>query len=118
MAAPLDNFCSTIIISLNPELKGRGESLARKSEINQFATISKALGHPARLKIVEFLRKKGSCICGDINEQLDLSPSTVSEHLRILKNAGLIEGEIQGVKRCYCLNLQSFKAFQDYLSRF
>ena len=92
--------------------------MSRKSDIEHFATVSKALGHPARLRIIEFLKKKGSCICGDINKQVDLSPSTVSEHLRILKEAGLIIGEIQGVKRCYCLNLKSFKAFQQYLTRF
>ena len=92
--------------------------MARKKDVNNIAVVAKALGHPARIKIVEFLRKKGSCICGEINEQVDLSPSTVSEHLKILKKAELICGEIQGVKRCYCLNTKNFRLLADYLNKF
>ena len=72
----------------------------------QIAQIAKALSHPARVAILIFLSKKKSCICGDIVEELPLSQSTVSQHLKEMKKAGLIDGEIDGPRVCYCLNLQ------------
>lgn len=88
-----------------------------EDEIKLLQQVSKALGHPVRLKIVQILKEKGTCICGDMNLELDVSPSTASEHLKILKNAGLVCGEIQGVKRCYCLNLKTFKEYRLLLNR-
>jgi DNA-binding transcriptional ArsR family regulator len=70
----------------------------------QIAMIAKALGHPARVAIIMMLLKKQTCICGDIVEELPLSQSTVSQHLKELKEAGLIKGEISGVKTCYCID--------------
>ena len=70
----------------------------------RLARIFKALGHPARLKIVRHLLLRDECICGDIVEQLPLAQSTVSQHLKILKEAGLIQGKISGPKTCYCIN--------------
>lgn len=64
----------------------------------------KALGHPARIKLLRILSAKGVCISGDLAEAIDLAPSTVSEHLRILKEAGLVQGTIDGPRRCYCIN--------------
>jgi len=66
--------------------------------------LCKALGHPARVKIIRILSEKGTCISGDLAEAIDLAPSTASEHLRILKEAGLVQGTIEGPRRCYCVN--------------
>lgn len=71
---------------------------------NRKAELYKALGHPARIAIVEFLIKKDSCVCGDIVDELPLSQSTISQHLKELKNVGIIKGDIEGVKTCYCID--------------
>jgi ArsR family transcriptional regulator len=77
----------------------------------------KALGHPARLAIVRYLAtQRGRCTCGDIVEQLPLAQSTVSQHLKILKDAGLITGEIEPPRVCYCLNEQAFAALKRSLA--
>jgi predicted transcriptional regulator len=75
----------------------------------QIALLAKALGHPARVAIIRLLLKKQTCICGDIVDELPLSQSTVSQHLKELKEAGLIQGEITGVKTCYCINESNWK---------
>lgn len=71
---------------------------------NDLALVTKALGHPARIAILQFLVEKKSCICGDIVEELPLSQSTVSQHLNELKKAGLIKGDIDGPSVCYCID--------------
>ena len=71
---------------------------------NELALLAKALGHPARIAILQFLIQKKSCICGDIVEELPLSQSTVSQHLNELKKAGLIKGDIEGPSVCYCID--------------
>src|SRR6188474_827790 len=74
------------------------------SKDNKIARFAKALAHPARIAILQLLIKKQSCICGDIVEELPLSQSTVSQHLKELKEAGLIKGDIDGAKVCYCID--------------
>jgi DNA-binding transcriptional ArsR family regulator len=71
---------------------------------NEIAFIAKALGHPARIAILQYLSERKSCVCGDIVEELPLSQSTVSQHLKELKKAGLIKGEIEGPSVCYCID--------------
>lgn len=83
---------------------------------NQLATVARAIGHPARIAILNYLSKKQSCVCGDIVDELPLSQSTVSQHLKELKEAGLIRGEIDGVKVCYCIDPVEWKAAQDILN--
>jgi len=68
------------------------------------ADLAKALGHPARLRILEILANTPGCICGDIVERLPLAQATVSQHLKELRRVGLIQGEIAGPRTCYCLN--------------
>ncbi len=75
---------------------------------NNLAKIFKALGHPARIAIIEFLLKADSCICGDIVNELPLSQATVSQHLRELKEIGLIKGNIEGNAICYCIDQEKF----------
>jgi DNA-binding transcriptional ArsR family regulator len=71
---------------------------------NDLATLAKALGHPARIAIIQFLVKRKACVCGDIVSELPLSQSTVSQHLKELKKAGLIKGDIEGPSVCYCID--------------
>ena len=82
---------------------------------NKIAMYAKALAHPARVAIVEMLLKKQTCVCGDIVDELPLSQSTVSQHLKELKNAGLIKGEIEGVKTCYCVDEKEWLQAKQYL---
>jgi DNA-binding transcriptional ArsR family regulator len=85
---------------------------------NRLAKYAKALAHPARIAILQFLAKKQSCMCGDIVEELPLSQSTVSQHLKELKEAGLITGEIDGAKVCYCIDGKAWKTAQGWLNSF
>jgi DNA-binding transcriptional ArsR family regulator len=78
-------------------------------ELAEKAVLFKALAHPARLRILQYLAKTQSCITGDISEELPLGRTTVNQHLKELKNAGLIQGHIEGVKTKYCLNPQKIK---------
>ena len=84
---------------------------------NKIAIIAKALGHPARLAIVEHLVKVNACICGEIVNVMPLAQPTVSQHLKELKNAGVIHGNIEGNAICYCIDTQAIKTMNDYLSR-
>jgi len=98
-----------------------GVALPGSSEMNvvAFARICKALGHPARVRILEHLRSTDRCICGEIVDILPLAQSTVSQHLKCLKNAGLIQGNVEGPRTCYCLNrdaLERFRQMADKLS--
>lgn len=86
------------------------------AKVNRAARYAKALGHPARIAILQYLSKQQSCMCGDIVEELPLSQSTVSQHLKELKDAGLIKGEIEGVKVCYCIDVKEWKAAQATLN--
>ena len=85
---------------------------------NKIAKYAKALAHPARVAILQLLLKKQNCICGDIVDELPLSQSTVSQHLKELKEAGLIKGDIDGVKICYCIDEKEWKNAQTFLSTF
>ena len=85
-------------------------------EQNKLATIAKALGHPARIAIIEFLLKVNDCICGDIVNELPLAQPTVSQHLKELKNAGIIKGNIEGNSICYCIDEHAFEVLNKYFS--
>lgn len=92
-----------------------------KSEVftehqNQIANLAKAIGHPARVAIIDFLLKQETCICKDIVDELPLSQPTISQHLRELKNVGLIKGTIEGNKVCYCLDKSGFEQLVNYYS--
>lgn len=83
---------------------------------NTIATLAKALGHPARIAIVEYLIKVDTCICGDIVNELPLAQPTVSQHLKELKNAGLIKGSIEGNAICYCIDKKAIEQLQAYFA--
>ena len=77
----------------------------------QFAAMAKAMGHPVRVRILRLLAERHACVTGDLVAELPLAQSTVSEHLRILRDAGLIQGEIEGPRTSYCLNAAGLAAF-------
>ncbi|MFZ1806839.1 MAG: metalloregulator ArsR/SmtB family transcription factor [Cyclobacteriaceae bacterium] len=83
---------------------------------NELAGLAKALGHPARVAILQFLAFKPSCVCGDIVDELPLSQSTVSQHLKELKNSGLIKGSIDGPSVCYCIDLEAWNQAKSRLT--
>ena len=85
---------------------------------NRLADMAKALAHPARIAILEFLAKKDTCICGDIVEELPLSQATVSQHLAELKRIGLIKGDIEGPRVCYCINQKAWQEAKQLLAQF
>jgi DNA-binding transcriptional ArsR family regulator len=82
---------------------------------NRLASLAKALAHPARIAILEQLLKHQTCICGDLVEELPLAQATVSQHLKELKVAGLIKGEIEGTSVCYCINEPVWEEAKDML---
>ncbi|WP_294822784.1 metalloregulator ArsR/SmtB family transcription factor [uncultured Flavobacterium sp.] len=84
---------------------------------NELAVLAKALGHPARIAIIEYLLKVDSCICGDIVNELPLAQPTVSQHLKELKNAGLIKGNIDGTAICYCISEAGFSKIKGFFEQ-
>ena len=83
---------------------------------NNIASVIKALGHPARIAIIEYIMKVDDCICGDIVNELPLSQPTVSQHLKELKMAGLIKGSVEGNAICYCIDEKTISKIQDYFA--
>ena len=83
---------------------------------NSIAALAKALGHPARVAIVEYLLSVDSCICGDIVNELPLAQPTVSQHLKELKSVGIIKGEIEGNAICYCVDESAIEKLQEYFA--
>jgi DNA-binding transcriptional ArsR family regulator len=86
-----------------------------KSQL-ELSAIAKVLGHPARIAILQFLARQKSCQCGDIVEELPLSQSTVSQHLKELKSVGLIKGSIDGPSICYCIDERNWNRFARLLN--
>ena len=84
---------------------------------NELAILMKALAHPARIAIIEYLIKTNNCICGDIVDELPLAQPTVSQHLKELKNTGLIKGSIEGTAICYCIDDKTWTRFQKILNQ-
>lgn len=75
----------------------------------EIALLTKALGHPARVKILRLLTHRESCICGDIVDEIELAQSTVSQHLKVLKEAGLVRGTVSGPSVCYCVDMTGLR---------
>lgn len=85
---------------------------------NRIASIAKVLGHPARVAILRLLIQKQECVCGDIVDELPLSQSTVSQHLKELKASGLLKGNVSGAKVCYCIDEKEWKLAKEKLDQF
>ena len=87
-------------------------------EQNHLAVMLKAMAHPARIAILQQIIKANACICGDLVEELGLAQATISQHLKELKTAGIIQGTIEGVSVCYCINPTVWNELQKQLSAF
>ena len=87
-------------------------------EQNEMAAIAKAIAHPARIAILQRLITTKACICGDLTEELGLAQATVSQHLKELKTAGLIQGTVEGTSVCYCINPKIWNVYRQILSGF
>ena len=85
---------------------------------NRLAGIFKALGHPARIAIIQQLVKSQACICSHLVEELGLAQATVSQHLKELKKAGIIQGTIEGASICYCIDPRTWKTYKAELDAF
>ena len=86
-------------------------------EQNDITILLKALAHPARIAIIEYLLSVDTCICNDIVDEIKLAQPTVSQHLKELKNAGIIQGEIDGKSICYCINPESLKKMEHFIDQ-
>jgi ArsR family transcriptional regulator len=84
----------------------------------ELSALVKALAHPARIAILQFLAGRKACVCGDIVDELPLSQSTVSQHLKELKNVGLIKGDIEGPSICYCIDEKAWQKAQKQIGEF
>ena len=88
------------------------DAFSRPMDTETFAAICKALAHPVRIRIVKHLRRLDTCICGEIVDNFPLAQSTVSQHLKILKQSGLIVGTVDGPRSCYCIDKNMLAAFK------
>ncbi|WP_214071747.1 metalloregulator ArsR/SmtB family transcription factor [Mucilaginibacter sp. dw_454] len=88
------------------------------NEQNELAMLLKAIAHPARIAILQHIIAANACICGDLVDELGLAQATISQHLKELKNAGIIQGTIEGVKTCYCINPETWQLISAQLGGF
>jgi ArsR family transcriptional regulator, arsenate/arsenite/antimonite-responsive transcriptional repressor len=88
------------------------------AEQNKLAIMAKALAHPARIAILEHLYKTEGCICGDIVDEIGLAQATISQHLKALKEVGLIQGNTEGSSVCYCIDTDNLITLSDLLGSF
>lgn len=86
--------------------------------INQIANIAKVFAHPARISILKYISEQEGCICNDLVDEIGLSQATISQHLSVIGDAGLLKGRFEGKKKCYCINTQRLEEFQMLLSSF
>jgi len=98
-----------------PDRAAETRGLTGREAIRDLARLAKALGHPARVRIVRMLVAKNTCVAGELADELPLAASTVSQHLKILKQAGIIKGEVDGPRRCYCVDRSVLAYFEALL---
>ncbi|WP_298352728.1 metalloregulator ArsR/SmtB family transcription factor [uncultured Dokdonia sp.] len=87
-------------------------------EQNQISLFSKVFGHPARVAILQHLFKINSCVCGDLVNEIGLAQPTISQHLKELKNLGLIKGNVEGTSVCYCINSENWTRMKEVMQQF
>ena len=96
-------------------MPGKIKTDLKEHTLKRSAQLAKALGHPARIAILKLLAERETCVCGDITDELPLAQSTISQHLKALKKAGIIQGEVDGVRTCYCLDEEGLREIQGLL---
>ena len=87
-------------------------------EQNDLANMAKAIAHPARIAILQHLVAANACICGDLVDELGLAQPTISQHLKELKGAGIIQGAVEGTTVCYCINPEIWNAYREFFTSF
>jgi ArsR family transcriptional regulator len=102
--------------STAPRCDSTPVTLPADATADDFAKLAWAIAHPARVQIVRLLIGREACVCGEIVDQLPLAQSTVSQHLKILKESGLIQGEVVGPKVCYCINRARLKELKGFVT--
>ncbi|MDG1778836.1 MAG: metalloregulator ArsR/SmtB family transcription factor [Flavobacteriaceae bacterium] len=85
---------------------------------NEIARFAKALGHPARVAILQHLFKINTCVCGDLVVEIGLAQATISQHLKVLKSLGLIKGNVEGTSVCYCIDNENWAKMKHIISNF
>ncbi|PST82751.1 transcriptional regulator [Pedobacter yulinensis] len=85
---------------------------------NEMALMAKAIAHPARIAILQHLVAKNACVCGDLVDELGLAQATISQHLKELKNAGIIQGTVEGARVCYCIDPNVWNEYQTLFNNF
>lgn len=110
--------CYITIVILRYIIMGLTKTEIFTEEQNQLSMLLKALAHPARIAILQQIIAAKACICGDLVDELGLAQATISQHLKELKNAEIIQGTIEGVKVCYCINPKTWKLLEKQFGRF
>ncbi|MEM6841710.1 MAG: metalloregulator ArsR/SmtB family transcription factor [Bacteroidota bacterium] len=85
---------------------------------NEIALFSKAFGHPARVAILQYLFRIDACVCGDIVDEIGLAQPTISQHLKELKHLGLIKGNVEGTRVCYCIDAENWSNMKEVMTQF
>jgi len=97
---------------------GASKSDIHSIEINEIAAIAKVFSHPARVAILQYISTQESCICNDIVDEIGLAQATISQHLKVINDAGLLKGTFEGKSLCYCLNVDRFQELQTLFNTF
>ena len=94
-----------------------GSCVVTRKQEERLAALAWGLAHPLRIRILRLLAKRETCVCGEIVEEMPVAQSTVSQHLKILKEAGLVQGEIDGPRVCYCINPMSLAELKELIGK-
>lgn len=87
-------------------------------QVSEIAAIAKVFAHPARVAILQYISQQNSCICNDLVDEIGLAQATISQHLKVINDAGLLKGNYEGKSLCYCLNVERFQKFQALFNSF
>jgi len=88
------------------------------NEINEIAAVAKVFSHPARVAILQYISTQEACICNDIVDEIGLAQATISQHLKVINDAGLLKGTFEGKSLCYCINVERFQELQELFNSF
>ncbi len=105
-------------IAMKESIMGLAKTEIFTDTENQIALFAKAFGHPARVKILQQLFKLDTCVCGDLVTEIGLAQPTISQHLKELKNLGLIKGNVEGTSVCYCIHKENWAAMKQLMLQF
>jgi ArsR family transcriptional regulator len=99
-----------------PRLTVIGQEAEASAQDEELSKLAWAVAHPARVRLLRILKERATCVCGELVDAMPLAQSTVSQHLKVLKEAGLVQGEIEGPKVCYCIDPEGLKRLKDLIA--